>query len=87
MTNRQRGATLVEVLISLAIVLVGMAGLFRVLASSIAGSTAASRISQAQLRAQLILESIRVANTDTLTSSHAYTLNLSGTASARRRIK
>ncbi len=64
---RPRGATMVEVLISLAIVLVGMAGLFKVLSSSVAGSSAASRISQAQLRAQLLLESIRAANLDTLT--------------------
>jgi type II secretory pathway pseudopilin PulG len=59
MKTRQRGATLVEILISLAIVLVGLAGMFRILASSVQGSSSASKISQAQYRAETILESIR----------------------------
>jgi Tfp pilus assembly protein PilV len=61
MRRRARGATLVEILISLAIVLIGMLALFRTLAVSVAGAGTSSHISQAQLRAAAILESIRSA--------------------------
>lgn len=54
-----RGATLIEIMISLAVVLVGMLALFRVLATSIVGSSTASRISQAQTRAMTLAESMR----------------------------
>jgi Tfp pilus assembly protein PilV len=56
-----RGATLIEVLISLALVLVGMLALFAVLSSSVVGTSTASRLSQAQARALSIAASIRVA--------------------------
>ncbi|HZS37320.1 MAG TPA: prepilin-type N-terminal cleavage/methylation domain-containing protein [Polyangia bacterium] len=61
MKRRAKGATLVEILISLAVVLVGMLALFRTLAVSVVGSGTSSRISQAQLRATAILEAIRAA--------------------------
>jgi hypothetical protein len=64
--RRQAGTTLVEILISLAVVLVGMLALFRTLASSVVGASSASRVSQAQLRAEQILEDIRVAPTGAL---------------------
>jgi prepilin-type N-terminal cleavage/methylation domain-containing protein len=55
----QRGVTLLEVMISMAVVLVGMLGLFRVLGSSIQGSAAARRFTQGQARMQQIHEAIR----------------------------
>jgi Tfp pilus assembly protein PilV len=58
---RQRGATLVEVLFSLTIVLGGTLAMAQVLASSLSGSRSASRIDQAETRAQSILESLRLA--------------------------
>jgi type II secretory pathway pseudopilin PulG len=57
--RRQRGATLLEIMISLALVLVGMLALFKVLTTSISGTSTSSRLSQAQVRAITILESIR----------------------------
>ena len=57
-----RGASLVEVLISLSIAMIGMIGLFRVLASSVAGASTASKLGQAQVRAKLILESMRLSS-------------------------
>jgi prepilin-type N-terminal cleavage/methylation domain-containing protein len=54
-----RGATLIEIMISMAVVLVGMLAMFGVLRSSITGSASAQRLAQAQLRAQTVLESIR----------------------------
>ncbi len=57
--RRQRGTTLIEIMISMGIVLVGMLAMFGVLRSAIGGSATASRMSQAQLRAQTIIESIR----------------------------
>jgi Tfp pilus assembly protein PilV len=54
-----RGSTLIEVMISMGIVLVGMLALFSVLGTSINGSSSASRITQAETRAITILESIR----------------------------
>jgi Tfp pilus assembly protein PilV len=61
MRRRSRGATLVEILISLAVVLVGMLALFRTLAVSVLGSSTSSRLSQAHLRASAIVEAIRSA--------------------------
>jgi Tfp pilus assembly protein PilV len=57
--KRQRGTTLLEIMISLALVLVGMLGLFKVLSSAIGGSSTSSKMSQAQMRAVTILENIR----------------------------
>ncbi len=59
--------TLVEVLLSLTLVMIGMLALFRILGSSISGSATASRVSQAQARAVLILENMRNAPASTLT--------------------
>lgn len=61
MRRRTRGATLVEILLSLAVVLVGMLAMFRVLASSVQGGASSSHLSQAQFRAETILEAIRSA--------------------------
>ncbi|HEX4460872.1 MAG TPA: type II secretion system protein [Polyangia bacterium] len=59
--SRRRGTTLIEILISLAVVLIGMMALFRTLGTAITGSMTASRFSQAQQRAVLVMESIRSA--------------------------
>ncbi len=59
--HRSKGATLVEVLLSLAIVLGGTLAMAQVLTSSLQGSRSAARIDQAEARAQAILESLRVA--------------------------
>ncbi len=58
---RARGTTLVEVMISMGLVLVGMLALFRVLGTSIAGSATASHFSQAALRAETLVEVMRLA--------------------------
>ena len=65
--SRSRGTTLIEILISLAVVLVGMLALFKTLATSVTGSMTASRLSQAQQRAVLVTEAIRVAPKAALT--------------------
>jgi prepilin-type N-terminal cleavage/methylation domain-containing protein len=57
--RRQRGTTLLEVLISMAIVVVGMLGLYKAIGSATQGSTLANRFSQAQARAQQVVEAIR----------------------------
>lgn len=59
--SRRRGATLMEILISLGIVLVGMLALFRTLGTAVTGSMTASRFSQAQQRAVLIMENLAAA--------------------------
>jgi Tfp pilus assembly protein PilV len=59
--RRSRGTTLIEILISLAVVLVGLLALFRTLATSVSGSATASRLSQAQQRAVMVMEAIRIA--------------------------
>jgi hypothetical protein len=56
-----KGATLVEVLLSLAIVLGGTLAMAQVLSSSLQGSRSAARIDQAEARAQAVLESLRIA--------------------------
>jgi Tfp pilus assembly protein PilV len=73
--RRARGTTLIEVMISMGLVLIGMLALFRVLVTSITGSAAASHFTQAELRAETLLETIRLAPAATLTC-------LSATASA-----
>jgi type II secretory pathway pseudopilin PulG len=64
--RRQRGTTLIEILISVAVVLVGMLALFQTLGTSVTGSSTASRMSQAQQRAVMIMESIRTAPAEAL---------------------
>jgi Tfp pilus assembly protein PilV len=75
MQRRARGTTLIEVMISMGLVLIGMLALFRVLVTSITGSAAASHFTQAELRAETLVEAIRLAPAATLTC-------LSATASA-----
>jgi Tfp pilus assembly protein PilV len=58
---RQRGTTLIEILISVAVVLVGMLALFQTLGTSVTGSSTAAKLSQAQQRAVMVMENIRVA--------------------------
>jgi Tfp pilus assembly protein PilV len=58
--------TLLEVLISLGLVVIGMLGMFASLSTATNGSSAASRLSQAQARAQAIVEAIRVSPAATL---------------------
>jgi type IV pilus assembly protein PilV len=65
-SNRRRGATLIEILVSLAIVTIGMLGLFATLSSVSYGSSTSSRLQQAQLRAQTIMEALRTAPEATL---------------------
>lgn len=65
--RRSRGTTLTEILISLAVVLIGMLALFKTLAASVSGSMTASRLSQAEQRAVLVTEAIRVAPKAALT--------------------
>jgi Tfp pilus assembly protein PilV len=59
--SRARGTTLIEILISVAVVLVGMLALFRTLGSSLVGSSTASKLTQAQQRAVTVMENIRIA--------------------------
>lgn len=57
--RRQRGVTLLEIMLSMAVVLVGMAALFRVLSVASRGSQASQRITQALARGQHVMEAIR----------------------------
>ncbi len=54
--SRQRGLTLLEVMMSMAVVLVGMLGLVRVLSVSTKGSMRASRMTQGYSKASEIIE-------------------------------
>ena len=62
----QRGMTLIELLISIGVVLVGMLGMLRVLSASVEGSVSAQRFSQGQSRAQEVIEAMRTAPLSTL---------------------
>ncbi len=64
---RQRGITIVEVVLTLAIVLIGMLGMFRALTAAIVGSSSAQRMTQAQARLQQVTEAIRSAPANVLT--------------------
>ena len=64
--RRDRGTTLIEILISVAVVLVGMLALFQTLGTSVTGSSTASKLSQAQQRAVMVMENIRIAPTPAL---------------------
>ena len=59
--SRQRGISLIEVMVSLVVVVIGLLGLFRALTSASFGTTSSQAFSQAQARAQQILEAIRSA--------------------------
>lgn len=60
-SSRQRGSTLLEIMLSMAVVLVGMFFLFRVLSVASKGTQASQRLTQGLARAQLVLESMRAA--------------------------
>jgi Tfp pilus assembly protein PilV len=64
--SRARGATLLEILIALAVVLLGVMGLFRVLSAASRGSTSAQQFTQASARARQILEATRMASATVL---------------------
>lgn len=74
--RRARGASLTEVMLSMGVALVGMLALFRVLAASVSGSATASHLTQAELRAATLVETMRLAPRDTMRC-------LAATASAR----
>lgn len=59
MTKNQRGFTLLEVLMSVALVVLGMLGLLNMLASSTSGASIASQLTQGQFRAANLIEAIR----------------------------
>jgi hypothetical protein len=61
-----RGASLVEVLLSMGVALAGMLALSRVLVTSITGSATAARLGQAQLRAATLVELVRLGSRDTV---------------------
>ncbi len=65
--RRARGMTLVEILISLALVLAGVMVMFRTLGSAAQGGSFGSQMAQAQMRASAILEAIRNAPASSLT--------------------
>jgi Tfp pilus assembly protein PilV len=56
--GRQRGVTLLEIMISMAVVMVGLLALVRVLSVASKGSASALHFTQGQARAQQVLESI-----------------------------
>jgi len=58
---RQRGVTLIELMVSMAVVLVGMIGLFRVLGTSVQAGQTGQRFIQAQARGTQVMEAIRTA--------------------------
>jgi type II secretory pathway pseudopilin PulG len=58
--------SLIEVMASLLIIIVGLAGLFMALVSAIRGGASASRLAQAQARAESLLEAMRRASPQTL---------------------
>lgn len=64
MTLRHRyqgGTTLIEILVSMAVVIVGMLGLYKAIGTAQMGSAAAQRHTQALARAQQVMEAIRKA--------------------------
>lgn len=65
--RRDRGVTLLELLMSLVVIITGLLVLFRTLASSVQGSQTSSRSAQAQERAATIIEAIRLAPTNAVT--------------------
>jgi Tfp pilus assembly protein PilV len=74
---RRRGTSLVEVMLSMGVALAGMLALSRVLITSITGSATASHLSQAQLRASSLIETMRLAPRPTLRCLAAATTSAS----------
>ena len=61
MTHRartQRGITLAEVMLSLAVLIIGLLGLVKAISAATAGSVLANQFTQAQSRAQQVIEAI-----------------------------
>lgn len=58
--RRQRGATLLEIMLSMAVVLIGMLALFRVLSVASKGASAAQKYNQAAARGQQVIEAMRM---------------------------
>jgi type II secretory pathway pseudopilin PulG len=65
--QRQSGVTIMELLMSLIVIVVGMMVIFRVLSSSVQGGQQSSRVAQAQQRAEAIIEAIRLAPSAAIT--------------------
>ncbi|MEO6953304.1 MAG: prepilin-type N-terminal cleavage/methylation domain-containing protein [Polyangia bacterium] len=59
--QRSRGVTLVELMMSLVVIVVGMLAIFRVISTSVVATSTSSRVSQAQARSSTIIEAIRLA--------------------------
>ena len=70
---RTRGASLVEVMISMSLVVVGALALARVLVTSITAGATASHFAQAESRAATLVETIRIASPATLACLAAHT--------------
>jgi Tfp pilus assembly protein PilV len=64
--RRARGASIVEVMISMSLVLVGTLALARVLVTSLTATASASHFTQAEARAAALVETIRAAPAATL---------------------
>ena len=52
---------MIEIMISLVVITIGMLGIYRVLSTSIKGSSTALRYNQAQVRVQQVIEAMRTA--------------------------
>lgn len=65
--SRARGVTLVELMMSLVVIVVGMLAIFRVLSTSVVATSTSSRVAQAQSRASTIIEAIRLAPKEAIT--------------------
>lgn len=70
---RTRGASLVEVMISMSLVVVGALALARVLVTSITAGASASHFAQAEARAAVLVETIRLAPAPALACLAAHT--------------
>ncbi|MSP57154.1 MAG: type II secretion system protein [Myxococcales bacterium] len=61
LARAQRGVTLLEVMMSMGVIIIGMLGLYKALNSATGSSALANRFSQAQARGQQVIEAIRKA--------------------------
>jgi hypothetical protein len=51
--------TLIELMVSIGVVMVGMLGMFKVLSAAVAGGSSAQHLTQARARAQLVVENVK----------------------------
>jgi type II secretory pathway pseudopilin PulG len=51
--------TLIELLVSIGVVMVGLLGMFKVLSAAVAGGSSAQHLTQARARAQLVVENVK----------------------------